>query len=814
MQALLRRSSVAAIFSGLLATAAAGPAGCTHAGGALAPDEGRAPSEPDASVDAGVGSIGAQLTLPGGLTAATLTYTLSNGVFSQSGAIDVSGSPTISFVIAGIPSGAGYTISLAATATDSTVTCTGSSSPFDVSNRQTTLVHVQMFCKREAGAGGVVIIGTGDNCPVWNTLVANPSILLINETTTLTAAATAPDLSALKFSWSAPLGTFSGEMQNGTNDTIEFTCPPSGASIPVTLVVSDGPLSDGGTCPSNDTTGTVIVTCGAAPCLGAPGGTGIEATPNTASGTCPPGQVNGARDPSGNFCCVASPDAATDGSVCAGGLVPCIAPGQTCCVPCPASTGALCTPTEALIVAHDIALGKGSAAGPAGDGCYSCLLNGGCLDDVPFADTGHECGDLTGTFAAGPAAGSAQASLCLETASCILGTSCASTGGLAQGCFCGSADATTCAAQPATGNGPCHLQEVDGLGQPPVVANLGAPTSPSGIANQIFQCATTNACTSCFSPVSVPTFCQSNWDFQTVPPVGQPGGSTTLSLPIAFDPAQLVVVWSAPSGSISPVPHFAGTVYQATFTCPPGGGSIPVTAVIDDGPQPGCPSTETVKTVNVACPAPGQDAGIAEGSAPDAAPPTCDGGPLSPCTSAGQTCCVPCSGNDSGLCTQTEAAFVAHDIAAGRATLAGETPDACYTCLVAGGCIDDTTFGDRGNECDDFGTVVFDAGGGAGRSDTSLCLGALSCILASSCASTAPSRCYCGSAGVSTACQGNPAPGPIDGPCAAAIADGLGFPPSDGTDITKNLTDKSKPSGLADQIFQCALSNSCASCLN
>jgi hypothetical protein len=66
---------------------------------------------------------------------------------------------------------------------------------------------------------------------------------------------------------------------------------------------------------------------------------------------------------------------------------------------------------------------------------------------------------------------------------------------------------------------------------------------------------------------------------------------------------------------------------------------------------------------------------------------------------------------------------------------------------------------------------------------------------------------------VSGACQGDPAPGPIDGACAAQIAAGLGYPPSDGTDITKHLTDTTKPAGIADQILQCALSNSCTACL-
>jgi hypothetical protein len=41
---------------------------------------------------------------------------------------------------------------------------------------------------------------------------------------------------------------------------------------------------------------------------------------------------------------------------------------------------------------------------------------------------------------------------------------------------------------------------------------------------------------------------------------------------------------------------------------------------------------------------------------------------------------------------------------------------------------------------------------------------------------------------------------------------GLGFPVTDGTDITKDLTDSTRPAGRAMQILQCAQSNNCTSC--
>src|SRR5580692_8958098 len=102
-------------------------------------------------------------------------------------------------------------------------------------------------------------------------------------------------------------------------------------------------------------------------------------------------------------------------------------------------------------------------------------------------------------------------------------------------------------------------------------------------------------------------------------------------------------------------------------------------------------------------------------------------GGLAPCTSAeaGLTDCVSCQGNASGICTPTEAQFVQYDIdnklvtapgpdrlpsapgvdagidfAPGGSNVLG-VPRTCYDCLVAFSAIDDTVYGDTGNECED-----------------------------------------------------------------------------------------------------------------
>jgi hypothetical protein len=205
---------------------------------------------------------------------------------------------------------------------------------------------------------------------------------------------------------------------------------------------------------------------------------------------------------------------------------------------------------------------------------------------------------------------------------------------------------------------------------------------------------------------------------------------------------------------------------------------------------------------------------------------------LVPCTASHPTHCVQCGGNltgapgtdggNGGLCTPTEAQFVAFDIASGRATApgpdpgfpppppdAGPAPATCYACLLQSGCIDDTVFGDYGFECedDDAGAGTIEVGYTAAA-----CESVIHCTLGSSCTG-AGAGCYCGTAPVATTCQGNPAPGPINGACAAIIAAGLGYLVTDGTDITANYTNTTTATGRANQIFRCAQSYGCTACL-
>jgi hypothetical protein len=411
------------------------------------------------------GTVGLQLTLPGGLQINSVSYSIS-GPHTYSGTVNVQNATTISFVVPNIAPGSGYTITLTATTTDGSVTCLGTSASFTVNARQTTSVTVNMACTTTAEAGSVLVNGVPLNCATWNSAVANPSSTTVGGTVQLTASASAPDPSSITYAWSAPTGSIDTPAQASAN----FTCPATPGQVTLTLVVGDGPLPAGATCPASATTATVVVTCN--------GNGGNDAGPPADSGPADTG----------------APDTGTDtGPADAGPAGPCTSAGQTNCIRCSGNSNGVCSPTEALFVQHDIAAGHAATTD-----CYSCLLNAGCLDDTQFGDTNHECGDLTGKFDAGAQAGQPDSTLCMNAVSCVLQTSCSSSD--ISICYCGPTNAGNACQTAANPNGACYTQEINGLGvsdNATVLKDYTDTTRPAGMANQIFSCAESNSCSAC-----------------------------------------------------------------------------------------------------------------------------------------------------------------------------------------------------------------------------------------------------------------------------------------------------------------------------
>jgi hypothetical protein len=231
------------------------------------------------------------------------------------------------------------------------------------------------------------------------------------------------------------------------------------------------------------------------------------------------------------------------------------------------------------------------------------------------------------------------------------------------------------------------------------------------------------------------------------------------------------------------------------------------------------------------------------------------GGASVPCTSAGQTNCVKCDQNTSGVCTGTEALIVQWDIDKGLVT--GDVPKACemsnsgvqctmgscYECLVQQACIDNSVgTANSGNECEDL-TGMVSGGANAGESEAQACIDSLACILGNPASTTTPSscanlpapgdgvfNCFCGPAETDTndckmadTIAANNTSGGIgvaspDGICAQTFLDGLGDTTmtSNGTVITALSNAGDNGPAQAVGILQCAGSDEmgppCAQC--
>jgi hypothetical protein len=114
-------------------------------------------------------------------------------------------------------------------------------------------------------------------CATWDTIVANPAVASTaapGNTAALIGNASGPcdgddaGVATLSCVWSVIAGK--GSVAPTTSDghgnfTSTFTCPPSPETDTLQLVCTDGPLPDGGFCPSTLTSGTTEVVCGADP---------------------------------------------------------------------------------------------------------------------------------------------------------------------------------------------------------------------------------------------------------------------------------------------------------------------------------------------------------------------------------------------------------------------------------------------------------------------------------------------------------------------------------------------------------------------
>jgi hypothetical protein len=270
----------------------------------------------------GTGDVGVNLTVEGGAGHAltSFNYNLSNGTPADTltGSIPLptgdAGAGTYSvptYEILPVIAATGYTLSVSGASTDGLLTCTGSSGvPFDVTAGDETVVNILVTCTTPNDSGSAELNATLQNCPTFGTLTAIPATTFTmapGNVSTLYAAAVAPEMSTLTYTFSLVSGSGSLDQQvvapNNASSSIVFTCPGTAETDTILLTTSD---QSGAACPLSISTATLTVTCQpAGPCQNPKIGSGIEASPNTAAGTCPAPDFNSGtlRDAMGNYCC-------------------------------------------------------------------------------------------------------------------------------------------------------------------------------------------------------------------------------------------------------------------------------------------------------------------------------------------------------------------------------------------------------------------------------------------------------------------------------------------------------------------------------
>jgi hypothetical protein len=206
------------------------------------------------------GSIRLALLLANGGTVNSASYTITgpNG-FVKSGVIDVSQSNQLTAIVAGLPAGSGYSITVSATTTDAKTTCSGSAT-FAVQPSQTASITVPIVCREAPRTGSVMVSGALNLCPVIDGLGASPAEVNVGGTIALSALAHDSDAgpSALSYAWTASAGTLSDP--TAKNPTLSCSAP---GPITVTLTVSDG--DPAATCADTETAEVVCSTAPKAP---------------------------------------------------------------------------------------------------------------------------------------------------------------------------------------------------------------------------------------------------------------------------------------------------------------------------------------------------------------------------------------------------------------------------------------------------------------------------------------------------------------------------------------------------------------------
>jgi hypothetical protein len=180
-------------------------------------------------------ATGQALEISPGVTVSSASYRIvgPNG-FTSAGTVSVGNSADVPVMVAGVPIANGYELDLAATASDGTTVCEGSTS-FDVTTSGPFTVVVHLTCGIPTGQ--IQVTGGTNTCPVLDLLEAVPAELRVGGRVTLHTGAHDSDNgpASISYKWFANGHVISGQ----TQPTLMFTCTSAGV-VTITASVSDG----------------------------------------------------------------------------------------------------------------------------------------------------------------------------------------------------------------------------------------------------------------------------------------------------------------------------------------------------------------------------------------------------------------------------------------------------------------------------------------------------------------------------------------------------------------------------------------------
>jgi hypothetical protein len=218
-----------------------------------------------------VGKVGLALTVPGGVTLNSVSYTIS-GPTNVAGSVPLSNSTAIQFQVGGLAAGH-YTLQLTATDTSGDP-CSGSS-PFSISAGSTTGVALGMTCFQSGGVapapvgmGSVAVdasvtleAGSPVVCPGITSLTVTPSNLLVGTSANVSVSTVGGSPTVSWTQSDAPGQTGAGTFASTSAASTTFTCTQAGQ------VLVDVSVATGACASEPFTTSFAVVTCDPSPAV-------------------------------------------------------------------------------------------------------------------------------------------------------------------------------------------------------------------------------------------------------------------------------------------------------------------------------------------------------------------------------------------------------------------------------------------------------------------------------------------------------------------------------------------------------------------